>query len=64
MPRGDKTGPPRGGGGGGGMGGPRAAGPGGFCVCPTCGYREPHSPGQPCNQRLCSKCGTAMTREA
>lgn len=45
------------------MGGPFAAEPGGFCVCPARGYREPHSPGQPCNQKSCTKCGTVMTRE-
>jgi len=45
------------------MGGPLAAGPGGFCVCPNCGYREAHTPGRPCNQKACPKCGTVMIRE-
>lgn len=62
----------RGGGGGAGrgagrgpgrMGGPKAAGPGGDCVCPNCGHRQPHQVGQPCYQTACPKCGTAMIRE-
>jgi predicted Fe-Mo cluster-binding NifX family protein len=44
------------------MGGPLAAGPGGFCVCPKCGEKAPHTAGQPCMQMLCPKCGTPMTR--
>jgi len=75
MPRGDGTGP---GGQGGGtgrgmgrgqghgrgrMGGPFAAGPGGNCVCSSCGHTVPHIAGQPCNQRDCPKCGTRMTRQ-
>ncbi len=61
-----------GGGGGGGrgggrgpgrMGGPKAAGPGGFCICPKCGHREPHVAGQPCYEQVCPKCGTPMRRE-
>jgi len=71
MPRGFGMGSGRGGGGrgrgggGGGrgrMGGPSAAGPGGFCVCPKCGEKMPHTQGQPCNQMVCPKCGTPMTR--
>jgi hypothetical protein len=74
MPRGDGTGPlgrgpgtGRGMGGGRGqgrgrMGGPSAAGPGGECICPSCGGRVPHVAGQPCNQRACPKCGATMTR--
>lgn len=45
------------------MGGPLAAGPGGFCVCPKCGYREAHVPGQPCNQKVCPACGALLTRQ-
>jgi len=74
MPRGDGTGPAWGGGGrGGGMGGgrgggrgrggPSNAGPGGFCVCPSCGERTPHQRGVPCNSVKCPKCGQPMTRE-
>jgi len=68
MPRGDGTGPvgrARGGGGffrrGAGLG--NAAGPGGFCVCPSCGKRVQHTVAQPCNQLTCPQCGTLMTRE-
>lgn len=73
MPRGDGTGPlgsgTRGRGRGPGrrgigrMGGPLAAGPGGTCICPQCGYREPHKIGNPCAQQKCPQCGTAMARE-
>jgi len=72
MPRGDGTGPTgqspdtgRGmgrGQGRGRMGGPFAAGPGGNCICPNCGHKEPHIVGQPCNQKICQKCGTRMIR--
>ena len=74
MPRGDGTGPigqdtgtGRGIGrstrrGRGRMGGPFAAGPGGNCICPNCGHNEPHIVGQPCNQKICEKCGAKMTR--
>lgn len=34
----------------------------GVCVCPVCGQEAPHTPGTPCKQRLCPKCGTAMAR--
>ncbi|RKX93042.1 MAG: hypothetical protein DRP84_09105 [Spirochaetes bacterium] len=71
MPRGDGKGPlgrgsgtGRGLGSGGGMGrgGGRGLGPGGYCVCPKCGYREPHTPGEPCMKKRCPKCGSVMTR--
>ena len=39
-----------------------AAGPGGICKCPKCGYEESQLRGQPCNQKKCPKCGTVMTR--
>ena len=45
------------------MGGPYAAGPGGQCMCPSCGYREIHNPGRPCTNQKCSKCGDSMIRE-
>jgi hypothetical protein len=44
------------------MGGSKAAGPGGDCVCRKCGHREPHVAGQPCYQMQCPKCGAQMTR--
>lgn len=51
----------RGGGGRGRMGG-FAAGPGGSCVCPHCGYSVSHVIGTPCYQQICPKCGSRMTR--
>jgi hypothetical protein len=40
-----------------------AAGAGGSCICPSCGYTEPHKLGTPCFQQKCPKCGTPMTRK-
>ena len=54
-----------GGGRGGGLGrkgGPPAAGPEGECVCPQCGYREPHQRGIPCTERKCPKCDVPLAR--
>jgi hypothetical protein len=48
--------------GGGRMGGPFAAGPGGVCKCPKCGYEEPQVRGQPCMNKRCPKCGAQMIR--
>ena len=45
-----------------GRGGGFSAGPEGECVCPKCGYKEPHQVGKPCYQLKCPKCGTLMTR--
>jgi hypothetical protein len=45
-----------------GIGG-RRGGPGGSCVCPSCGQKEPHLRGTPCIDMHCSKCGHAMVRE-
>ncbi len=44
-------------------GGPLAAGPGGVCVCPKCGYEIAHQLGTPCYRIKCPKCGTQMTRK-
>ena len=53
MPRGDGKGPP---GGGQRSGGNRAgAGPGGICVCPSCGASAPHRQGVPCSSMKCPK---------
>ncbi len=38
-------------------------GPAGNCICPSCGYKVQKSPGVPCNQVKCPKCGTLMVRE-
>jgi len=43
----------------GGMG----LGVGGSCVCPSCGHKEAHRRGVPCNGLKCPKCGAVMTRE-
>jgi hypothetical protein len=45
------------------LGGPKAAGPGGQCICPQCGHKVAHKVGQPCYEMKCPTCGTAMTRE-
>jgi hypothetical protein len=44
-------------------GGPKAAGPGGDCICPNCGKRITHKVGVPCYQEKCPECGTQMIRE-
>ena len=44
------------------MGGSKAAGPDGKCVCPNCSHKEPHAVGEPCFEKKCPKCGAAMTR--
>ena len=46
------------------MGGPFAAGPGGFCLCtnPECKNEVAHVAGQPCYQTKCPKCGSPMIR--
>jgi len=44
------------------MGGPLAGGPGGWCVCPKCGYKARHTTSKPCNKIRCPKCGALMVR--
>ncbi|MBN1299296.1 MAG: hypothetical protein JW997_06400 [Actinobacteria bacterium] len=77
MPRGDGTGPAgegpgtgrglgRGAGqarGGQGRMGGQGLGPGGDCVCPSCGTKVAHQPGTPCYNIQCPKCGAYMARE-
>nr|WP_320017551.1 NifB/NifX family molybdenum-iron cluster-binding protein [uncultured Desulfobacter sp.] len=46
-----------------GRGGRFRAGPGGYCICPSCRERVPHQLGTPCFANKCPKCGTVMTRE-
>jgi len=72
MPLGDGTGPRgqgpgtgrmSGGAGRGRMGGNRpGAGPGGGCVCPSCGARAAHQAGVPCYEMKCPTCGAPMAR--
>ena len=45
-----------------GLGGGFARGPGGECVCPNCGHREPHQLAAPCYTTKCPKCGAPMIR--
>ena len=44
-------------------GGPKGAGPGGHCICPSCGNRVAQERGHPCYKIDCHKCGTKMLRE-
>jgi hypothetical protein len=64
MPRGDGMGPPGGGSQRGGRmrGTAPGAGPGGECVCPSCGTRIAHGVGAPCNTIHCPSCGSLMIR--
>ncbi len=39
------------------------AGPGGFCLCPSCGMRVTHKAGVPCSLEKCPKCGNRMVRQ-
>lgn len=49
---------------GGGYGcGRGAQGPSFNCICNKCGTKIPHTPGVPCREERCPKCGTVMVRE-
>jgi len=65
MPGGDGKGPPTGRGQRAGRmkGTQPGAGPGGICVCPSCGEKVPHKQSIPCFKISCPKCGTMMVRE-
>jgi cation diffusion facilitator family transporter len=41
----------------------KGTGPGGYCICPKCKYKEPHKRGVPCSTIKCPKCGAKMKRE-
>jgi hypothetical protein len=41
----------------------KGMGPGGECVCPDCGHRQPHKRGVPCFRQICPKCGSTMARD-
>jgi cation diffusion facilitator family transporter len=43
--------------------GAQGRGPGGYCVCPKCGYRVEHQPGVPCSSLICPNCKTHLKRE-
>jgi hypothetical protein len=53
---------PRSGGRGQGGGTQPGSGPGGDCVCPSCGHKVAHQAGQRCLDISCPKCGTRMVR--
>ena len=38
-------------------------GPVGFCICPKCGERRPHTSGVRCQEQRCPACGAKMLRE-
>ena len=38
-------------------------GPGGYCICPKCGYKKAHEAGIQCMKEKCPKCGSRMVRE-
>ena len=62
--RGGGGGRGQGGGGRGRGGGTRpGSGPGGNCICPKCGYKQPHQVGQRCMDIACPQCGTRMVKE-
>lgn len=39
------------------------SGPGGYCICPHCGYTVVHQKGVPCASVLCPRCNTALERK-
>jgi predicted DNA-binding protein (UPF0251 family)/DNA-directed RNA polymerase subunit RPC12/RpoP len=39
------------------------SGAGGYCICPKCGYKVPHTAGTPCNANLCPECNIRLIRE-
>jgi len=41
----------------------KGGGPGGYCVCPKCGYKIPHQRGIPCSTLECPKCKINLVRE-
>lgn len=38
------------------------SGPGSYCVCLNCGYRVSHTRAEPCNNKVCPKCGSKLTK--
>ena len=41
----------------------KALGPGGYCICPNCGYRTEHKRGTPCSSLICPNCKVNLERE-
>jgi len=41
----------------------KGGGPGGYCVCPKCGYKIPHQRGIPCSTLECPKCKINLVRK-
>lgn len=39
---------------------PKLQGGSSKCVCPKCGYTQPHKRGLPCTKVICPKCNTPM----
>lgn len=33
------------------------------CICPNCGFEQPHKSGKPCRQEECPKCHSSMMRK-
>ena len=46
-----------------GAGNRPGSGPGGYCVCPSCGHKQPHTIGQRCVDISCPQCGTKMVKQ-
>ncbi len=40
-----------------------AFGPGGYCVCAKCGYKQLHIRGEKCTTIKCPECGKPLIRE-
>lgn len=40
-----------------------ACGPGGYCVCAKCGYKQLHTRGEKCTTIKCPECGRTLIRE-
>jgi cation diffusion facilitator family transporter len=41
----------------------KGGGPGGYCVCPKCGYQIPHERGIPCSSLRCPNCSINLQRK-
>lgn len=35
-----------------------------YCMCPNCGIRIFHKPGEPCLTTICPQCGSQMMKKA